>query len=171
MKKHLPILLAALCAVAFTACENDYESYPPQFADMVFQTQDGIVTDTVTAGSTFQATLNMATGQQNVYLTRQDWLLDKDVKASAVSVTGGGLLPDAQFSVPATAEEGWRDVKVELTYGVTGNESREMKNYTTAAGLSVEYTQAWAGAVGHYIFTCKKKIYIKAIPEPTPVTE
>ena len=41
------------CAVTFTACENDYESYPPQFADMVFQTQDGIVTDTVTAGSTF----------------------------------------------------------------------------------------------------------------------
>lgn len=170
MKKYLFILLAALSSVSLTSCDTDYESYPPQFADMVFESEAAIQNDTVTAGQTFQATLNMATGQQNVYLSGQSWLLDKEIKPSATSLAGGGLLPCAQFNTPLNLEEGWHEVKVELTYGVTGNESREMKNYSTATGLKVEYTQPWAGAVGHYVFTCTKKIYVKAAPQ-TPEEE
>lgn len=165
MKRFIYILSIVLPFV-LTSCDTDYSSFPPQFSDMVFETEGAVQHDTVTAGQIFQATLNMGIGQQNVVLSSApDWTLDKDTKPVSSSLTGGGLLPCATFTVPATMEEGWHNVAVKLTYGITGNESTEMKNYTTASGLVVNYEQPWAGTIGHYIFTCTKKIYVKAAPQ------
>lgn len=162
MKRLFYLLCTPIC-LALISCDTDYSSYPPQFSDMVFETEAAVQTDTVTAGQTFHATLSMGTGQQNVYFSSApDWAIDKDVKPTTSTTTGGGMLPSATFIVPTDMTEGWHNVSVGLAYGITGNESKEMKNYTTASGLKVEYTQPWAGAIGHYIFTCTKKIYVKA---------
>lgn len=169
-KKLIPL---AFVALSLASCDTDFSSYPPQFSDMVFETEAAANVDTITAGQTFHATLSMGTEQQNVFFSSApDWALDKDVKPTTSSITGGGMLPCATFIVPTDMTEGWHKVSVGLAYGITGNESKEMKGYTTASGLEVKYTQPWAGTVGHYILTCTKEIYIKAaplLPEEKPV--
>lgn len=162
--KHLFYILCAPLCFALISCDTDYSSYPPQFSDMVFETEAAVQTDTVTAGQTFHATLSMGTGQQNVGGPLCEWTFDKDIKPTTFSLVGN-VLPSATFVVPADMDEGFHKVIVGLTYSVAGNETKKMENYNTLTGLEVKYTQSQPSVVSYYKFTCTKEIYVKAAPQ------
>lgn len=160
MKKILPILTLLLCTLI--SCEKeDYGSRAPQFDNMLFLTEAGYSVDTITAGQTIVAGLNTGKAGHNVYYQGAKWTLDGEAVGTPSLQKS---IPMCSFTVPAVTTSGWRKMQATLTYGVSGNSTEKMPNYKTDAGLSVEYSQAWAGQVGHYVFTCTKKVYVKAAP-------
>lgn len=154
------LILPALFLTLLVACNDDYSSYPPTFSDMMFQDSTGQAIDTVAMGQPFTATMSMGAASQNVYIQIAEWKAPEGIKYEAGSLIDRNL-PTARFTVADSIAEGPRDIKLELTYGVSGNETRQMADYTTSTGLNVKYTQPWAGVVGHYILTCTKKIYVR----------